>query len=42
MGAHINYSFFFGGTNDNVDEIRKIDRTRVPGLKLFLGSLNII
>ncbi|MBR5296566.1 MAG: dihydroorotase [Parabacteroides sp.] len=33
-----NYSFFFGGTNDNVDEIRKIDRTRVPGLKLFLGS----
>ena len=33
-----NYSFFFGGTNDNVEEIRKIDRTRVPGLKLFLGS----
>ncbi|MDO4755517.1 MAG: amidohydrolase family protein, partial [Parabacteroides sp.] len=33
-----NYSFFFGGTNDNVDEILKIDRTRVPGLKLFLGS----
>lgn len=33
-----NYSFFFGGTNDNLEEIRKLDRTRVPGLKLFLGS----
>ncbi|GHU56947.1 dihydroorotase [Bacteroidia bacterium] len=33
-----NYSFFFGGTNDNMDEIRRIDRCRVPGLKLFLGS----
>jgi dihydroorotase len=33
-----NYSFFFGGTNDNMEEIRKIDRNRVPGLKLFLGS----
>ena len=33
-----NYSFFFGGTNDNMDAIRKLDRSRVPGLKLFLGS----
>ncbi|RHJ81923.1 dihydroorotase [Parabacteroides sp. AM08-6] len=33
-----NYSFFFGGTNDNIGEIRKLDRSRVPGLKLFLGS----
>lgn len=33
-----NYSFFFGGTNDNLEEIRKIDKHRVPGLKLFLGS----
>lgn len=33
-----NYSFFFGGTNDNMDEIRKLDRARIPGLKLFLGS----
>lgn len=33
-----NYSFFFGGTNDNMDEIKRIDRQRVPGLKLFLGS----
>jgi dihydroorotase len=34
----INYSFFFGGTNDNMDEIHKVDCHRVPGLKLFLGS----
>lgn len=33
-----NYSFFFGGTNDNIEEIRRLDRSRVPGLKLFLGS----
>lgn len=34
----INYSFFFGATNDNMDEIQRLDKTRVPGLKLFLGS----
>ena len=33
-----NFSLFFGGTNDNMDEIRKVDPTRIPGLKLFLGS----
>jgi len=36
--SRANYSFFFGGTNDNMDEIRRLDRSRVPGLKLFLGS----
>ncbi len=33
-----NYSFMFGGTNDNLDQILKLDRKRVPALKLFLGS----
>lgn len=33
-----NYSFFFGGTNDNFDELRHIDRRLTPGVKLFLGS----
>lgn len=33
-----NYSFFFGGTNDNYKEIYQLDRNRIPGLKLFLGS----
>ena len=33
-----NYSFMFGGTNDNLDEILKVDSLKVAGLKLFLGS----
>jgi dihydroorotase len=33
-----NYSFMFGGTNDNLDEILKVDPSNVAGLKLFLGS----
>ena len=33
-----NYSFMFGGTNDNLDEILKVDHKKVAGLKLFLGS----
>ena len=33
-----NYSFMFGGTNDNLAEILKVDETKVAGLKLFLGS----
>lgn len=33
-----NYSFFFGGTNTNFEEIGKLDLKRIPGLKLFLGS----
>ena len=28
----------FGGTNDNLDEILKVDAKNVAGLKLFLGS----
>ncbi len=33
-----NYSFMFGGTNDNLDEILKVNKKEVAGLKLFLGS----
>ena len=33
-----NYSFMFGGTNDNLEEILKVDEQKVAGLKLFLGS----
>lgn len=36
--AWCNYSFFFGGSNDNADELQRIDRERTPGIKLFLGS----
>ncbi|WP_289046714.1 dihydroorotase [uncultured Olleya sp.] len=36
--AWANYSFMFGGTNDNLDEILKVNKKEVAGLKLFLGS----
>jgi dihydroorotase len=36
--SHANYSFMFGGTNDNLEEIIKLDNTKVAALKLFLGS----
>jgi dihydroorotase len=36
--SYANYSFMFGGTNDNLDEILKVDPKTIAGLKLFLGS----
>jgi dihydroorotase len=33
-----NYSFFMGASNDNIDEIRKVDATKICGLKIFMGS----
>lgn len=32
-----NYSFHFGASNTNLEEIKKLDPTKVPGVKLFLG-----
>ncbi len=36
--SHVNYSFFFGATNDNIHLFSKLDPHRVPGIKLFMGS----
>ena len=36
--SHVNYSFFFGATNDNVELFSKLDSRRIPGIKLFMGS----
>ena len=36
--SYANYSFMFGGTNDNLDELLKTDPKNVAGIKLFLGS----
>lgn len=36
--SYANYSFMFGGTNDNLEEILKVDTKKVAALKLFLGS----
>ena len=36
--SRVNYSFYFGATNDNVETLPILDRTRVPGVKVFMGS----
>ena len=36
--SHVNYSFFYGATNDNADSFSQLDTTRIPGVKLFMGS----
>jgi dihydroorotase len=36
--SHVNYAFFIGATNDNLDVLRAVDEHRVPGIKLFMGS----
>ena len=36
--SHVNYSFFFGATNDNTDDFAKLPADRIPGVKLFMGS----
>lgn len=36
--SHVNYSFFFGATNDNTPLFKRLDPHRVPGIKLFMGS----
>ena len=36
--CHVNYAFYLGAANDNLEEIRRVDATRVPGIKLFMGS----
>lgn len=33
-----NYGFFIGATNNNIDELRAIDYSNTPGIKLFLGA----
>lgn len=36
--AVANYSFYMGATNDNLDELRKLDPTRSCGIKIFMGA----
>lgn len=33
-----NYSFYLGATNDNIDEVMKVDPKKVCGIKMFMGS----
>ena len=34
----VNYSFYIGGTNDNLQQVLEVPPQTVPGLKLFLGA----
>ena len=36
--SYVNYSFMFGGTNTNLEELLKTNPKNVAGIKLFLGS----
>jgi len=36
--SHVNYSFFFGATNENAGLFPQLDVHRIPGIKLFMGS----
>ncbi|WP_444437264.1 dihydroorotase [Pseudomonas sp. A6] len=34
----VNYAFYMGASNDNLEAIREIDPTSTPGLKVFMGA----
>lgn len=36
--CHVNFGFYLGATSDNLEDIKQVDVTRVPGVKLFMGS----
>lgn len=38
QSSYANYSFLFGGTNTNLEEIKRLDPRACSGVKLFLGS----
>jgi dihydroorotase len=38
VSSFANYSFLFGGTNDNLEELKRLDKNACSGVKLFLGS----
>lgn len=38
MKSAINYAFFPGATNENIDFLRSLDATTVPGVKVFMGA----
>jgi dihydroorotase len=35
---HVNHAFFLGATNDNLEEVKRLDTESCPGVKLFMGS----
>ena len=33
-----NFSFYLGASNDNIEEVRKLDKKNICGVKIFMGS----
>lgn len=33
-----NYAFYIGASNSNLEQLKRTDSTRVPGIKIFMGS----
>jgi len=38
QSSFANYAFPFGGTNDNLEELKRLDKNATSNVKLFLGS----
>ncbi len=36
--SRVNYAFYLGATNDNIEEIRRLDPKAAPGIKVFMGA----
>jgi dihydroorotase len=36
--SYANYSFMLGGSNNNIEEVKKLDPKRIAGVKVFMGS----
>ena len=36
--SHANYSFYFGASNTNIEEIKKLGKNDASGIKIFMGS----
>jgi dihydroorotase len=36
--SRVNYSFYLGATNDNLEAIRRLDPLAAPGIKVFMGA----
>jgi len=36
--SRVNYAFYLGATNDNIEEIKRMDIAHTPAVKLFMGS----
>jgi len=36
--SRVNYAFYLGANNDNIEDIRRLDPLAAPGIKVFMGA----